>query len=134
MTTVETKPRMTAAILSTAPQAPNRVVRVLQAHKSSPNIVSPSTSTTKVSSTVVVNPTNSTNKKNRKQILVPVPSRSSNEAAPPTEVPSEAKSEESERDILEEDLNDLEYKPYPKTNTSSESKRGRGRASKQTRK
>ena len=128
---MESKPRVTAAILSTAPQAPNRVVRVLQAHKSAPpTIVSSSSSSNnsvKVSSTtVVVNPQSGGSGRSRKQVFVT--SKSSEEspiaaANNDDSTTSDPKIEE-ERDILEEDL-DLDFVPYPRTNTSSGRARGR---------
>ena len=130
---------MTAAILSTAPPAPNRVVRVLQAHKSAPpTIVSSSSSpnnSVKVSSTtVVVNPASGGgggSGRSRKQVFVT--SKNSEESSSSIAASNNAAAEdpttletkiEDERDILEEDL-DLDFVPYPRANSSSGRARGR---------
>ena len=128
VTTVsETKPRTTAAILSSAPQtSSNRVVRVLQASKPSSGQAGG-----KASTTVVVTPAASASSgRSRKQVFVtakssPAVAENNSEKDTPA-----ASANEEERDILEEDLNDLEYVPYPKTGVQPG--RGRGRPPKST--
>merc|ERR1719414_2055031 len=119
-TSNDTRPRATAAILSNpVPQASStRVVRVLQASK-------PSLSSAKSSTTVVVTPATSgsgSSGRSRKQVFVtakslPASVPASVSISPPAEDPSSRDpmpGNEEERDILEEDLNDLPYVPYPK--------------------
>ena len=124
---VESKARPTAAILSTTsqPQQQPRVVRVLQASKSS---------TSKSSTTVVVTPavasSGSSGSRSRKQVFVTAKSSATESSAASSneEEASDKVENEEDRDILEEDLTDLEYVPYPKTGNNPG--RGRGRPSK----
>ena len=130
-TSNDTRPRATAAILSNpVPQASStRVVRVLQASK-------PNLSSAKSSTTVVVTPATSgsgSSGRSRKQVFVTAKSVTTSLPAsvsisPPAEDPSSRDpmpGNEEERDILEEDLNDLPYVPYPKI--GAQPGRGRGR-------
>ena len=71
-TVIEAKPRVNASILSNAQQAPGRIVRVLQAHKSTPTaIATASTSTPSITKppTIVVNPSGSTRSRKVSKIV-----------------------------------------------------------------
>ena len=141
-TTAKTTNRPTAAILSSAnPVSSSRVIRVLQAPKATPIAGTP-TAKPPAAPTVIVSTSSSptaastSSSRSRKQVfvttketpvdaIVPVNPESGNSSSTkdsiqPTTV---------EQDVIEEDLDDIEYKPYPKTTTRG-GRGGRSRGNK----
>jgi hypothetical protein len=135
-----TKGRPTAAILSssttTASTTSQRIVRVLQtprASSSSPTTTLKTSSGTSVIVTATATSTASGGNRSRKQVFVtakmaPKSSTASSDKEAVVDKP-QPQEQSFEQDILEEDLNDLEYVPYPKTasTASATASRGRGR-------